>query len=877
MGKKVLDLAKEYNLDKKDLLDHCREIGIFVSSHLSQLTDEEVERIRATISRVKERVELIEKRVKPTIILRRAKESKQKEEPVRPPEIQMEKPLEAIPQSEEEFPANVQDQAQIEPKTEEICEAIQSIPEVTPEEIPAPVSEPIQEVVEAPAPSVYPEREEEVKKVDVLKKEKIKRRTRGKKKKLEPAKIIEKPAIKPVIELEPEPIQTPEIVPSIPEVTEEKEKPRKKKAKKEYEIITERRLGRGRPILRKKEIIQIREELDEKDRFIPPPMRKKIVRKDITLKKPEITVPKPIKRKIKVYESIVVGDLARRMGVKASEVQKKLISLGIMANINQSIDIDAASLVASDFGYEVEKVSLPAEEILQSVDKDVEDRLEPRPPVVTVMGHVDHGKTSLLDAIRETNLTDQEIGGITQHIGAYVVNLDGRSIVFLDTPGHEAFTAMRARGAKVTDIVVLVVAADDGVMNQTKEAIDHARAAGVPIIVAVNKIDKPDARPERVRKELSELGLVPEEWGGDVMFCDISAKKRLGIRELLDSILLQAEMLELRSNPYKKAKGTIIEAKLDKGRGPVATVLIQEGTLRINDPFISGAFSGKVRALIDDKGNKIDKAGPSTPVEVIGFSGVPQAGETFIALSDEKDAREIEEYIRAKQREREIAQTGKISLERLYNQVVSEGPKEFNVIIKGDVQGSIEAVINSLQKISGERVNVKIIHSSVGGITENDVMLASASNAIIIGFNVRPEARASVVAENEGVDIRLYNIIYDLIDDIQKAMLGLLEPRRKERVIGRGKVIQIFRVPKVGQVAGTSVTDGKIVRGAMVRIIRESKVIYQGKIASLKRFQDDVKEVSAGLECGVNIENYNDIKVNDELEVFEYEEISPEL
>jgi translation initiation factor IF-2 len=497
-----------------------------------------------------------------------------------------------------------------------------------------------------------------------------------------------------------------------------------------------------------------------------------------------------------------------------------------------------------------------------------------RPPVVTIMGHVDHGKTSLLDAIRETNVIAGEAGGITQHIGAYDVELNGRKITFLDTPGHEAFTAMRARGARVTDIVVLVVAADDGVMPQTREAINHSRAAGVPMIIAINKIDKPDAKPERVKQELMEFGLVSEEWGGDTIFVEVSAKKRTNIPDLLEMVLLQADVLELKANPDKLARGTIVEAKLDKGRGPVATVLVQEGTLKIGDYFVAGVQSGRVRAMQNYRGDKVITAGPSMPVEVIGFTGVPDAGDTFVSLTDEKQAKEIANHRQQKLRETELAKHTKLSLEQLYEKIQKGEVKDLNVIVKADVQGSVEAVSESLRKLSTAAIRLNVLHASVGAITETDVNLASASNAIILGFNVRPEVKSQAHAEKEGVDIRLYNIIYDAVDDIKKAMEGLLEPTLREKHLGRAEIRDIFSVPKIGMVSGSYVLDGKMLRNAQVRLLRDNVVIYQGKMSSLRRFKDDVKEVATGYECGIGLENYNDLKIGDIIEAFEMEKVA---
>jgi len=555
---------------------------------------------------------------------------------------------------------------------------------------------------------------------------------------------------------------------------------------------------------------------------------------------------------------------------------KKLMEMGVLVNINQLIDADVASLATSEFGYEVEKISLERQDLLERKE-DLPEQLQPRPPVVTIMGHVDHGKTMLLDAIRKTNVVGGEAGGITQHIGAYDVQLENGHVVFIDTPGHEAFTAMRARGAQVTDVVVLVVAADDGVMPQTKEAIDHARAAKVPMVVAINKIDKPNANPEKVKKDLADYGLVPEQWGGNTLFGEVSAKQKTGMKELLELILLQAEVLELRANPDKPARGVIIEAKLDKGRGPVATLLVREGTLRAGDVFIAGSHYGRVRAILNHKGQKIEKTGPSTPVEVVGFTDVPEAGDPFIVVSEERMAKQISLYRQEKTREKELSKLSKVSLEELYDKIRKGEIKELNVIIKADVQGSIEAVKEALKKLSTDAVKVNIIHDAVGGITETDVNLASASNAIIIGFNVRPGQKAQTLAEQEHVDMRTYSVIYDAVDDIRKALEGLLEPTYKEHILGRAQVIQVFSIRKVGTIAGSLTLDGKVVRGSHARLLRDNVVVYEGRIASIRRFKDEAKECTQGLECGILIENFNDVKLGDIIESYELEEIQPRL
>lgn len=590
---------------------------------------------------------------------------------------------------------------------------------------------------------------------------------------------------------------------------------------------------------------------------------------------PQSTMPR--KKMLKLREGATVKEFAELVGIKFSDVIKKFMELGYMPTINQPVDPDAALLVADSFGIKLELASVEEETEVEEVRED-ESKLLHRAPVVTIMGHVDHGKTSLLDAVRETKVTETEAGGITQHIGAYKINLKGKDIVFLDTPGHEAFTAMRARGAKVTDIVVLVVAADDGVMPQTVEAINHAKAANVPIVVAVNKIDKPEANQAKVKSELAEHGIISEEWGGHDIFVEVSAKKRIGIEHLLEMILLQAEMMELKANPDREARGTVIEAKLDRGRGPVATLLVQTGNIKIGDALLSGTQVGKVRALTDDSGKRIQSAGPSTPVEVIGFSEVPSAGDVFTVVADEKRARQIALTRFQKQRSIEIAKAKKLTLDELYTKIKEGQIKELNIIIKADVQGSVEAIKDAFEGIVHPEVKVRVIHTSVGGITESDVMLATASNAIIIGFNVRPETKASALAEKEGVDIRLYNVIYEAIGDVRKALEGLLEPTLKEKVLGRAEVRQLFPVSRLGTIAGCYVTDGYIARSCDgIRVLRDNVVVYEGKLGTLRRFKDDVKEVQTGYECGILIENFNDIKIGDILENFIIEKIAAKL
>ncbi|WP_332446934.1 translation initiation factor IF-2 [Sphaerochaeta sp.] len=586
-----------------------------------------------------------------------------------------------------------------------------------------------------------------------------------------------------------------------------------------------------------------------------------------------------VPKTIDMMEVITVSDLAKKMNLKASEIIAKLFKMGMMVTINQQIDFDTAAIICSDYNCDVHLVSLYDETLIAS-EPDVEDDLVDRAPIVTVMGHVDHGKTKLLDAIRSTKVAEGEFGGITQHIGAYKVNLPGKGdVVFLDTPGHAAFSMMRARGAQVTDIVILVVAANDGVMPQTREAIDHARAANVPIIVAINKCDLPEAKPERVMQQLSDLGLMPEEWGGQTLYCQISALKKIGIDELLDTVLLQAEMLELRANADCRAEGKIIESRIDQGRGIVASVLVQRGTLRQGDYYVAGIYPGRVRAMFDDKGRKIEEAGPSTPVEIIGLSDIPGAGDPFQVTEDERQARQVGTKRQELERLGDSRNVKKVTLDNLYTKIKEGAIQEFNVIIKGDVQGSVEALQGSLEKLSTDEIHLNVIRASAGAIIESDITLASASDALVIGFNVRPTPRAQALADQEKIEIRKYNIIYDVVDDIRLAMEGMLSPEVREIEIGTVEVRDTFKVPKVGTIAGCMVTKGKIKRNSLVRVIRDSIQLNSDmiRISSLKRFKDDAKEVSEGFECGVGLENFNDLRVGDILEVVETEEVARKL
>ena len=921
--KRVYELAKELGLANRELISRLEKIGIAVKSHSSTLDDGDLERIQAELLSPEPR-EMVEKRIKSTVIRRRA---------FRPPvEESIPEKVAAAPQTKEEPPADETPRAEAAP--------VEPVPKISSREapvrtsiyrespvggaIPRPVAppEPPQKPVSKRGPALKPaavpvepeaktavarpeapvveQKEEPAKKpvpetiqeipelerkslsVQSPASREIKRPSaeQGRTQQAPPEAPISAPGGRKEFPRRPDLKIVKDIGKGVPPRSEkpdrqpEAERPRKKGGKAPVEVL----MGEAPP--RKK--VFIKKLIDRKGRQIdverqerPSKWREEKKAAPVKMQKTLITTPKAIKRRIRVDEVISVGELAKRMGVKASEVINKLIGLGLMVTINQAIDCDTATLIAADFGYQVEAAQNERDETLQRTE-DSPENLKPRAPVVTIMGHVDHGKTSLLDAIRQTNVIDGEAGGITQAIGAYHVHLKGRDIVFLDTPGHEAFTAMRARGAQVTDIVVLVVAADDGVMGQTVEAINHARVAEVPIIVAINKIDKPGADPGKIRQALTEYNLLSEEWGGETIFCEVSAKKKQGIEELLEMILLQADVMELKADPDRPARGVIIEAKLDRGRGPVATVLIQEGTLREGDAFVSKMEFGRVRAIIDDQGRRISEAGPAMPVEVIGFSRVPQVSTEFICVEDEKKARSIGEYWIRKEREKELSVSSKITLEQLY-QRMKEGVKELNVILKADVQGSIEALIDALNKLSTEEIKLKIIHSSTGTITETDVMLASASDAVIIGFNVRPDARVVEVAEQEEVDIKLYDIIYNVIADVRAAMEGLLEPIFKEVVQGRAEVRELFRVPKVGAIAGSYVTDGKITRSAGLRLLRDGVVVYDGRIGSLRRFKDDAKEVAAGFECGIGIEGFNDIRVADVIEAYVKEQIERKL
>lgn len=884
--KRVHELAKELGLENKDLIAHLERLGITVKSHASTLEDNEIERVKEDLQAKSPR-QIVEERIKTTVIRRRA---------VRTPveEASAEETAEEKPAAEKTAPDLAPGKETVAaPEMPEVKKAKEEPSDVKPvtaagdlkkeapaanEDIklaaaevkapPVPETSSTEAALEAKpaqsAPAATPEKPRQPPVIlpvrpPMMSRHKI---TRPDEKKEIPAKAPLRPGER-IVTPPPEKI-----------IKREFEKP-KKKGKGPVEVFIEEEKEVPRRKVLEKKIEKKIKKVDDDREVVFGKWREEKKAAPVRMKKTEITVPKAIKRRIRVGETITTGELAKRMGVKVGEVINKLMGMGVMATINQSIDFDIITLLASEFSFQVEKAEVEFEDTMLKPQAS-EENLKPRAPIVTIMGHVDHGKTSLLDAIRQTNVIDGEAGGITQAIGAYHVHINGRDIVFLDTPGHEAFTAMRARGAQVTDIVVLVVAADDGVMDQTIEAINHSKVAGVPIIVAINKIDKPGADPEKIKQALTEHGLLSEQWGGDTIFSEVSAKKKIGIEELLEMILLQADVLELKADPDVSARGIIIEAKLDRGRGPVATVLIQQGTLHEGDAFVSKTEFGRVRAMINDQGRRVKEAGPAMPVEVIGFSSVPQTGAEFVCVEDEKKARNIADYWIRKTREKELSASSKITLEQLY-QKIKEGVKDLNVIIKADVQGSIEAISDALNKLSTEDVHMRAIHSSTGAISETDVMLASASNAIIIGFNVRPDARVSELAAQEGVEIKLYDIIYNVIADVRAAMEGLLEPEYKEVVQGRAEVRELFKVPKVGIIAGCHVTDGKITRAAGVKLVRDSVAVFDGKIQSLKRFKDDAREVLAGFDCGIGIEGYNDIHVGDVIESYIMETLERKL
>ncbi|GAU09614.1 translation initiation factor IF-2 [Desulfoplanes formicivorans] len=868
---RVRELSGELGISNKELIHLLRKLNINVKSHMSGLTDEETEMARKEFNKASHEPSIEDKRVRSGVIVRRKKKpvrqpkaepadtAVQEEPPVQPTSSQSPTPSTAAPVSDADDEATPSiPTAETEQPEDAAPETATDAPRDVTEEVTGEVTEDADASV-AKAPVQEPSGEASQPESGEDDEKKATEKKRGKRKKSKKKKAPQ-PAPQVKIISRPDPAKEQPAPQPASTSQDKKKKSFKKKHRRTVEADELYRKVRQAETSRP-ELVGSRKGRGKRGRR----------GRDQVQTKPMVTTQpiKAAKRKIRIDEAIRIADLAQQMGIKAQDLIKNLIGMGVMATINQSIDADTAAIIAADFGYDVEKIGFSEKEFLAPVHEDKEEDLRPRPPVVTIMGHVDHGKTSLLDVIRKSHITSGEAGGITQHIGAYHVTTPRGEIVFLDTPGHEAFTAMRARGAQVTDLVILVVAADDGVMDQTREAINHSKAAGVPIVVAVNKIDKEGADPDRVKRELAEHGLVPEEWGGDTIFANVSAKKKIGIDELLELVLLQAEVLELKANPNRRGVGHIVEARLDKGRGAVATVLIQAGTIHKGDAFTCGLHAGKIRAILNDQGKMLKEAGPAMPVEVQGFDGVPDAGDEFVVVADEKVARKISDSRKGKQREKELAKETKFTLDKFLAAKAGEKVKVLNLVVKSDVQGSQEAIIDALNKLSGDEVRIEIIHSGTGAITESDILLASASNAIIIGFNVRPTAKVKDVAEQEKVEIRFYNIIYKLVAEIKDAMSGMLAPTIKEVYIGQAEVRQTFNVPKVGTVAGCAVIDGKLVRNAMVRLLRDGVVIYTGKLNSLKRFKDDVREVQKGFECGTGLERFNDIKEGDIIEAFE--------
>jgi translation initiation factor IF-2 len=863
---RVYELARDLNLENKILLNKLDDLDISVKSHMSALDDDTVAIIRQQLFGKKE-ASIEETRIKPTVIRRRKKIVTVEAAPEPAPEASdaAEKPLEEVPEKtdpveESEAAEAVGEEAiQGQPADEAVAEAKAAQPDVV--------------VEQKPKKAGKKDKKDQSAKIIQLPVKPVEKPATKKltKKEAAPAKVGPRPAGKPAA---PKPAPKPAAKPA---ETAGKDAKKKKWQKKGEEGDHDRKFLKKKISFRKKSVVEGQDLYDSGNRSRKTRKGGK-AKIPASAQKTQITTSKAIKRRIKIDEAIVLSELAKRMGVKANDMIRTLMGLGFMATVNQSIDYDTAALVATEFNYEVERAgaTFEEEEILKQ-EADDPKMLQERPPVVTIMGHVDHGKTSLLDVIRNTRITEMEAGGITQHIGAYHVATNKGYIAFLDTPGHAAFTAMRSRGAKITDIVVLVVAADDGVMPQTLEAINHAKAAEVPIIVAINKIDKANADPDRVKRELAENGLTPEDWGGDTIFLHVSAKEKKGIDELLEMISLQAEVLELRANAEKLAIGHVVEAKIDSGRGPVATVLVREGTLRSGDPVVCGIHYGKIRAMLNDRGEPVESAGPSIPVEVLGLSGVPMAGDNLIVLEDEKSARQISMHRGQQYRSKELAQTNRLSLDKLFEQMQQGVVKDLNIIIKADVHGSKEALGDALTKLSNEEVKVNVVHSATGTITEYDISLATVSNAIIFGFNVRPTPKVLALAGEENVDLRFYNVIYDVIKDVKDALVGLMDSTYKEHVMGSAEVREVFHIPKVGAIAGCHVTDGKFERGQNIRVVRDGVQLYAGKNSSLRRFKDDVKEVNSGYECGIGVENFNDIKAGDVLECYYMEEIKPKI
>ena len=842
---RVYELAKQLGMENRELIPELKRLGIPVASHSSALDDDSV---RVAIEKLSSKARAGEASAgHEGKKAGRAKEhgathALVHEEPPKPDKKRILIKKKKEEGAEEAVAPLAAAEAVFAPAAPQGAE----VPSVAAPEATAP------EVVEAASPELAP---------------------------VEP--VVSQPPVAPVVEaVATKPAQVSVVTPTLPDAGAKKKSPAAEALESEAAAREKLKKAKKAPRTREEDEAKFKNDATRwGDLRAIPVQRREDRSKHIHHASPtEIT--KPRRKSVKLSAGVSVKEFAELIGQRPADVVRKLMEVGQMVTFNQSINLEAASLIAEEYGTKVEVSTEKAGEALleEAAQSSGEEQAVPRPPVVTIMGHVDHGKTSLLDAIRQTKVAEGEAGGITQHIGAYMVGVRDKQVTFLDTPGHEAFTAMRARGAKATDIVILVVAADDGVMPQTVEAIHHAKAAGVPLIVAVNKVDKPGANVDRVKNALTEHGLVPEAWGGDTIMVEVSAKQRTGLEQLLEMILLQAEVLELKADPTRMAKGLVIEAKLDRGRGPIATVLVQSGTLHVGDAFVVGNFSGRVRALITDTGRKTTEAGPSVPVEVIGLPGVPSAGDVFTIVKDERVAREIAQERAMKQRAAELAGPAKVSLDDLFAKIQEGNVKELPIVIKADVQGSAEALAAAVEKMPAGAVKLRVMHTGVGGITETDVLLAAASKAIVIGFNIRPEPKAASLAEREGVDVRLYSIIYDALNDIRAAMEGLLEPTLKERVLGRVEVRQMFTIPKAGLVAGCYVVDGVISRAsAGVRVIRDSVVVYEGKLGSLRRFKDDVREVQQGYECGVTVENFNDLKAGDIIEAFAIDKVAAKL
>ncbi|PHR30111.1 MAG: translation initiation factor IF-2 [Desulfotalea sp.] len=897
---RVYELAKEAGMSSKALTDKLIDLGYDIKGHSSSVDDETAEKIRNTVL-TSANTELVEKRIDSdtvgtTVIRRRATVIRRKA-------IVKEEPVAA--ESETQDLADKVSGVSEEPKVDAVkAEGKQPVVEVVAKE--SPVVEKVvkdEAGVQAQATPVPEGSVNKVVKAEATKTDKVED-AKATQKPVDPArrnlKTIVTPQRKPMarvirtielpkVEEKPRPSRPkrkpgkPPVTrrpgttgggPAAPAMPQNADSRGKKKGKKGPSTAEDRAKEARRGAKKGQKNVKF-------THFGQDYQRRDGGRRKKGRRLPKVVTPpsemKTSKKHFKVYDSISVGDLALNMKLKASDVIAKLMALGVMATINQPVDTETAMIIASDFGYEVEQGITEELGMQRLCEAEEGGDTAPRSPVVTVMGHVDHGKTSILDAIRKTDVAEGEAGGITQHIGAYHVRSSVGDVTFVDTPGHAAFTEMRSRGAQVTDIVVLVVAADDGVMDQTREAIHHAQAADVPIIVAVNKIDKDNADVERVKRELSELNLMPEDWGGQTMYCETSAKGNIGIDSLLENIQLLAEILELKADRTRKARGRVVEAQLHKGRGPVATVLIQDGTLRAGDYFVVGQFAGKVRAMLDDKGRPLTEAGPAIPVEVQGLTGVPSAGDEFIVVTDDKMAKSVALVRSLKARETELGSKTKISLDMLFEQMNEGDVQELRVVLRSDVQGTLEAFAKAAEDLSTKEIKVNVLHEGTGTVTESDILLASASDAIIIGFNVRPSLKVKELAEKENVDIRSYDVIYHALDDIRKAMVGMLDPTFVEEVIGLAEVRETFSVPKLGVIAGCSVLDGTILRTAEVRVLRDGVVIYTGKIESLRRFKDDVKEVASGYECGIGVEKFNDIKIGDNFEAFIMKEVEATL